>query len=347
MDIKFKRLKSKKLSRKAVLFSLISVLFSVLFITIFSQNFNTLYEDRIPGSNIRIKVMDTYVRNFETYIDDSVKVSAYRTLDAVTRYGYSQNKFFADFYSFNKTFHDCMICNRVDCSNAGSSSCNLGSYYLDARLWNITNLSNKELNIKTTYHINSVSIEQRLAFEVEVKINISYNITDNSDENYYARWSKETVLIQPISIIGLLEPMGNINDSTDRYNRTIKRYQGICEYDDSGSCWNNDTTQQFYQDVSFRLQKNSSSFLQRYWSDNSPSSCCGIETILHPSELPIPPNGNNSYVEHYYWNYTYGCSGGKTISVYLLNGDKISLDSNTASRYGLTDSDIVGIVCRS
>ena len=58
MDIK---LWSRKLHRKAVLFSLISVLFSVLFITIFSQNFNTLYEDRIPGSDIRIKVIDTYV----------------------------------------------------------------------------------------------------------------------------------------------------------------------------------------------------------------------------------------------------------------------------------------------
>jgi hypothetical protein len=203
------------------------------------------------------------------------------------------------------------------------------------------------LNIKTTYHINSISIEQRLAFEVEVKVNISYNITDSSDENYYARWSKETIITQPISIIGLLEPTGNINDSTDTYNRTIQRYNGICEYDDSGTCWNKTNTQQFYQDISFRLQKNSTSFLQRYWNDNSPSSCCGIETILHPSELHFPPNVNQSYIEHYYWNNTRGCDGGLTISVYNLSYNNVSLDSGTASRYGLTDSDVVGIVCRS
>jgi len=341
MDLKLKKL---KLSRKAVLFSLISVLFSVLFITIFSQNFNTLYEDRIPGSNIRIKVIDTYVRNFETYLGDSTQVSTYRTLDAITNYSYNKHKFFADFNSFNKTFHDCMICNRVDCSNVGSDSCGLGLYYLDARLRNITTLSNQQLNINTTYHINSISIEQRLAFEVEVTINISYNITDNSDEKYYAKWSKETIITQPVSIIGLLEPTGNINDSTDRYNRTIKRYKGICESNDA--CWNAVNTEEFYKDYSFRLYQNSTSFLQRYWNDNSPSSCCGIETILHPSELPVPPDGNRSYIEHYYWNDAYTCSGGKTISVYNISYDNVSLDSGTAARYGLTDSDVVGIVCR-
>jgi hypothetical protein len=343
MDIKY-----KKLRKKAVLFSLISVLFSVLFITIFSQNFNTLYEDRIPGSNIRIKVIDTYVRNFETYLGDSVKVSTYRTLDALTKYNYNRQAFFSDFNNFNQTFRNCMICNHVDCNNLASTDCGLGQYYLEARLNNITNLSNEELNIKTTYKINSINIEQRLAFEVEVKINVSYNITDKSDENYYAKWSKEILLTQPISLIGLLEPTGNINDTTNTYNRTIKRYKGVCEYDDSGGCWDSDTTQQFYQDISFRLQKNSTSFLQRYWNDTSPSSCCGIETILHPSELPMPADGNRSYMEHYYWSDIYKCSiPGMTISIYLLNGDRVSLDSGAASRYGLTESDIVGIVCRS
>jgi hypothetical protein len=338
--------KERKWNKKAVLFSLISVLFAVLFITLYSQKFSTVSEDRIPGSNIRIKVMDTYVRNFEIYSGDSIKVSTYRTLDAITRYQFTKKQFLTDYKEFNTTFYNCMKCGYINCTNRiAANDCKLGQYYLEARLDNLSNISNDQLNIKTTYQINSISIQQRLAFEVEVKVNMSYNITDNSDGKYYAKWDREFVITQPLSIIGLPDPKGNINDSTDTYNRTIKRYAGICEYDEA--CWlDKANTIQFYIDKSFRLYRNSTSFLQRYWNDNNASNCCGIEAILYPSDLPAPADGNRSYIDHYYWNNTYSCSGGMTISTYLLNGDQVSLDSSTASRYGLTGSDISSVVCR-
>ena len=106
---------AKPFKRKAVLFSLISVLFAILFITLFSQSFNTLYEDRIPGSNIRIKVMDTYTRNFERYIGESIKISTYKALNNITIYNreHNSNRFFIDSQEFNDTFENCMICGYI------------------------------------------------------------------------------------------------------------------------------------------------------------------------------------------------------------------------------------------
>jgi len=336
MDIKLHQRLIKKFNKKAVLFSLISVLFSVLFITIFSQNFSTLYEDRIPGSNIRINVLDVYVRNFETYIGDSARISTFRTLDALTTYSNNRHQFFNNSTDFDQAFSDCMIYNRVN-----GVDCGLGQYSLTARLDDIANLSNSELNIKTVYKINSVSIEQDFAFEVEIKVNISYNITDNSDENYYAKWTKEIVITQPVSIIGLQEPTGNINDSTNRYNRTIKRYDGNCKTNTSIECWTPANIIQFYQDQSFRLQPNSTSFLQRYWNDKTPSDKLGIETILHPSELPLPLNLNHSYTEQHYWDAAYTCNNSTiSIGIYSITGDNVSLDHNTAIIYGLSNSSI-------
>lgn len=337
MDIKLKKFK-----RKAVLFSLISVLFSVLFVTIFSQNFKTTYEDRIPGSNIRIKVMDTYVRNFETYLGDSIKISTYRTLDAITNIKHTERAFFTDEASFNTTFSECMKCGYTNCV-ARVTECNL-QYYLEARLNNITNLSDEELNIKTTYKINSIKIEHESAFNVRTTVNISYNVTDDSEELNYARWNKNIIVEQSVSIIGLLDPIGNINDGTNTYNRTIKEYTGTCQGDPS--CWDPTNTEEFYEDMSFTLAKDRGiSFLQRYWNDTTPSKY-GIETIIHPTELPSP-DGNNSFIDRRYWNNTFTCNynPGMSISIYVLDGEYVSLDSNSSSWYGLTVGDMYGIVC--
>jgi len=329
-----------RMNRRAVLFSLISVLFSVLFITIFSQEFTSTYEDRIPGSNIRIKVMDVYTRNFEVYIGDSVKVATYHTLDGITIYQHNNGRmFFKDFSEFNKTFRDCMTCGYVNCSNQiPSKSCNVGDYSLKSRLDNITALSLQQLNIQTNYTLNSIDIRQDYPFEVEVTVNISYNVTDDSGANYYARWTKNSIITQEVPIVGLLEPTGYINDSTNTYRQRIARYSGVCEFDES--CWTNTTTQQFYSQNNFRYYSGGVSFLQRYWNDNSVSDCCGIETIMHPTQLSNPDR-TNSYIDHYYWSGSYSCAAGNKIVSLKFGSDNVSLDENTASRYGVTNQSTV------
>jgi hypothetical protein len=329
MDIRFTHIKKNK---KAILFSLISVLFSMLFITIFSQTFSTAQEDRIPGSNIRIKVIDVYTRNFETYVGDSIKLATYKTLDAITIYQDGKG-FFADFTAFNKTFYNCMLCGYVDCSaKIPANNCNLGNDDLTSRINNITQLSLEQINIKTNYTINSITIApQTYPFEVEVTVNITYEITDASGGESYAKWTKEKIISQSVSIEGLLDPTGKINDAN--YERRITIYSGICE--SNSSCWNPTTTRDFYQERSFRYYTNSTSFLQRYWNDYSDSGCCGIETIIHPSELAIP-NLRNSYIDQYYWRGGYTCDDGKSVINITFGTDEVHLDSATAARYGVT-----------
>lgn len=327
-------------NRKAIMFSLISVLFAVLFVTIFSRNFDTMYEDRMPGSNIRIKVIDVYTRNFDAYISSSVKVATYRTLDAITVYRRNNSKFFSGFDEFNETFYNCITCGYVDCTPAGmipSNDCKIGQYTLKSRLDTITNLSMEQMNIKTEYVINSITISQNHPFEVEISVDISYNVSDGSGEDNYARWEKHEVLTQGVRITGLLDPTGYINDSGNAYKRTIIEYTGLCAFDDR--CWNYNTTSQFYNEYSFRSYSNGTSFLQRYWNDNTPSDCCGLETILHPSDLS-PRNMNNSHIDHYYWNGTYTCSNGQRILVTTFGPDSVYLDERTNARYGLTNNSL-------
>lgn len=324
-----------KFKKKAILFSLISILFAILFITLYSQSFSTIYEDRLPGSNIRIKVIDTYTRNFEKYLENSIKVSSYNSLEAITKYRYNNGKFFNNFEEFNYTFYNCMICGYTNCSNKNSTyNCSISDHSLTDRLNNITNLSKDELNIKTEYIINSINIEEKYDFEVQVTVNISYNITDDNAEQNYAKWNKEKIIIQQISIIGLIDPKGYLNDSTNNYNRVIQKYRGNCTT--NPMCWNSATVEQFYTENSFRFSRKGASFLNRYWNNMSPSECCGIETILHPSELS-PLEENNSYVDIYYWDGAHTCKNHTIVKV-NLDGDEVHLDLATASAYNINNS---------
>ncbi|MGV8086132.1 MAG: hypothetical protein ACP5N1_00740 [Candidatus Woesearchaeota archaeon] len=326
-----------KFKKRAILFSLISILFAVLFITLYSQNFSTIYEDRLPGSNIRIKVIDTYTRNFEKYVENSIKVSSYNSLEAITKYRYTHGKFFNDFKEFNYTFYNCMMCGYTNCSNRNSTyNCSISDHSLIDRLNNITNLSKDELNIKTEYVVNSIRIEEQHDFEVQVTVNISYNITDDSAGQNYAKWRKEKIIVQQISIVGLIDPKGYLNDSTNSYTRAIKKYRGNCTTDPL--CWSSATVEQFYNENSFRFSKRGASFLNRYWNNMTPSECCGIETILHPSELS-PLDENNSYIDTYYWDGTRTCEN-NTILTIDFGIDEVHLDSASASAYNINNSAI-------
>ena len=325
-------------NRKAIIFSLMSVLFAILFITVFSQNFHSSPEDSIPGSNIRIKVLDTFTRNFENYVGDSIRVSTYMTLESMTKYRALNGGFFADQNSFNQAFSNCMICGTYNCAPGPSCTGN-PSYDLNTSIATIANLASIDMNINTQYKINSVSVTQTYPFEVEVSVDISYNVTDNSG-NYYARWSKNSVINQSVSIIGLRDPLGYIN-SSGNYNNPITMYTGDCQF--SGGCWNIANVTVFYKQDSYRYYSNGTNFLERYWQGIASSSCCGIENILHPNQLSSPLNINNTFVDNYYWSNQYRChntNGTKMLNI-TIAGDTISMDEITAGRYGIASNGTV------
>jgi hypothetical protein len=172
---------------------------------------------------------------------------------------------------------------------------------------------------------------------VNVTIDISYNVTDNSSPKYYATWNKEKIISQPIVITGLLDPTGYISDAKHDGNRTIKEYSGDCVTNDA--CWNFVTVEQFYNESSFRQYNNGTSFLHRYWNDNSPSGLYGLETILHPSNISNI-DVNSTYIDHYYWNHTYTCANhNKRMLNIILGSENVHMDDITAARYNVTGPD--------
>jgi hypothetical protein len=323
--------------KRAVVFTLISSLFATLFIVLFSYDFQTIFEDVTSASNMRIRVMDTYVKNFESYIGGSLRVSTYRTLDSIYTERLANGSPFRTQQDFNYTFVSCMSCGYTNCTSM-SKQCN-GSFA--SFMNNITFSALSNLNINTSYRINSITLYQTYPFDVEVSLDISYNVSDNINTNF-SSWARRVVINETISIIGLKDPLVGLKSYN---NRSIKQ-NTVCLYQ---SCWNKDTAKVFFDNKEYRHYPNGSSYLQRFWNITAISSCCGLETFLDSTIANY--STFNSYVDIYYWTGQYNCTNinftGLPGSLEIIKIDYIApdfkLDSKTAARFSLTSDGV--LVC--
>ncbi len=328
--------------KKAILFTLISVLFSALFISLFSEDYSTSITESIPSTNIRIKVLDTYTRNFDKYTDHAFEIATYKTLESITQYNKIQGRFLPNEQSFNDTFENCITCGLMDCNIPLSPACQdpISGYDLNKSLTNISDLARSELNINTTFKINSVEITQKLPYEVEVTLNLSYNVSDNAGGDY-ALWERNRVTTQKVSIIGLSDPL--FYPSTDGLmNRQIIRYTGSCEFNES--CWNVTNVKYMFDRAEYRFSVLGTSYIQRFWNSSTASACCGLESFLNSTMLGNWVRVNNSFVDHYYWAGNYSCQGtpGETPIIIFNNiYTNFSLDEETASRYNIINDGII------
>ena len=211
---------------------------------------------------------------------------------------------------------------------------------LDSYLEQISTSANMNLNIDTKYVINSINITQEYPFDVEVRLNITYNISDKGDPTF-ASWDKNEMIAQTVSIINLKDPLVGVN-TNGTFERKIVR-TNICSANDT--CWDINKMTQFYSLKEYRHYVNSSSYLQRFWNDSSQSACCGLETLLDKSVISFSKMA--SYTDHTYWNASFDCSNPDSIKVLEINATAygFKLDEATAARYYVTESGVV--VCPS
>lgn len=337
--MKIKKFKSNK---KAVLFTLISILMAALFIAMFSYDNEVQLDDKITSTNLRVKILDSYVRDFESYAEDSIDISAYRTLESLTNMKSISGEFFTTETEFNNTFSNCMICGNTTCGAGVLISCGsplitpTQSYSINDILFSITSIADSQLNIRTEYAINSIKIDQKYTpSDVQISLDISYNISDKT--NSYASWHRRQTINKTISIIGLTDPTSSIN-TEGNYNQPIKMTD-ICEND--ATCWNLANFELFYNAHEFKDEDNSTSYLSRFWNSTKYSECCGIESMLNSKNEFIDDDELKSYTDHQYWNKDIACED-------LLLFDDIAtgfkLDKRVAIKYNITDEGTL-LVC--
>ena len=112
-----------------------------------------------------------------------------------------------------------------------------------------------------------------------------------------------------MGIEGLQDPLYAVLGS---YDNTIT--QSIIRDDR----WNNDTLYFMIYNRTYRHHSDAPSLIQRFQGLFSNSSCCGVESMIHPDES-IGDYQNKSFVDYLFWNNTAMCAGVPPVIVYKID----------------------------
>lgn len=328
-----KKLKMK-FGKKSILLTLAALLISLLFFIMFSgENYISSYYAS-QSTNTRINTMNTYVKGFSTYASDALDIATYSALHSLYLKYSALGVYSSDANNFNKDLINCIQCGAMSCSPILQACTGMEGKDMTSLLNNLTSLASVNLNIETTFKINSITIIQDYPFDIDVKAEISYTVSDKNVN--YSTWNRIENITTIVSIIGLNDPLIGISSKGVNEKKIIK--STICQANES--CWDLDTAKKFYTEQTFRYTVNGTSFLSRYWNSTNSSSCCGIESFMNVS---IVGNTNASYLDHYYYSGVHTCYEDIILEFKSIDSG-FKLDSLTAGRYDISDDGT--LICR-
>ncbi|GIU69498.1 MAG: hypothetical protein KatS3mg002_0734 [Candidatus Woesearchaeota archaeon] len=320
--------------KKAILMTITALLLSALFFVVFSKESSIPVYYSSQPIKTRVLVLDEYVKTIPKIAGDSLDISTRDALNSLY-IDYSKSGVFPSEQLFYQNLKNCIICGKKDSCQAGLSDCvAMNSTDMMSILSLVANLSYNHLNVNTDFKIYNLYVSQNYPFDVDVVIDLEYNVYDSYLD---ITWKRRDNISKVVSIIGLKDPLTGINTMNMFEKQVIP--SDICAYNET--CWNFVNAQKFFEEQTFTYSPVGTSFLSRYWNSTNPSTCCGIESFVNISD-----SRNISFLDHYYFSGRYYCTGiaipgEKKILSYPSISSYFKLDEYTAGRYGMSDQGIV------
>ncbi|MBU0665949.1 MAG: hypothetical protein ABIC91_04695 [Nanoarchaeota archaeon] len=291
------------LNKKAIMFTFLSVMIATLFSFMFSGSKITPFNEQTQTTKMQIKTLNTFTKDFETYVERSLEISSYAAVQGMIEYMHIKkiNGMEPYYDSVEEIQADFLECMNESTINSGSPCPFMKEKNFTNIINPVINLSYEEFNIDTSYQIWDFGMSQEKdPFGLNVWVNISYSI-----KHKYAEWNISKKIIESkISIIGLKDPLYLINGT---YNNTFKKT--------NINRWNTTTTGEFLDSYSYRVftgtsfGRNGFSFLERFINPIrtgyyiSAAGNLRIESFIHPDNLSSSEQRiDTAYVDFIFWN---------------------------------------------
>jgi hypothetical protein len=273
------------LNKKAIIFTMIAVLMSLLFTIIFAPNYQLPYDHENDAIRLRVLTLDQFAKDFENYAEFALELKSYEVLEALIERAADKKKIY-----FENYFESCITKNTMGVDNCSSTGQNVTIYNA---LDKIVNLSRNNLSIQLAYRVNKVDITQENPWKLRARMNITYYITD-----VYAEWERTKIITSDVSIEDLKDPIYALNKT---YNNTFKQNKvAVTE-------WNITKLQAFYDSKEYRYNPRAPSFIDRVeYNLTGNSTCCGIESLVDITQTGFKPN--RTFVDYeLFANHYYSC----------------------------------------
>jgi len=204
----------RKISKKGIVFTIISVALSAVIIATFFFNIQVPLDSSVDRTGLRIKSINKYIEQLDTYIPAQTSSSSRATLKEMIDEMITADSYFA---SFTDTYTDCQM---------GITSPTTCTYGLQDKLDELDNIAFNQLTINSSLNVTNLEIYQVDPWYLTTKVNVSIDIIDS-----YAEWHFNKAYIVNTSFLGLYDPAYQVDvdgvvlpvSYPARFNTTIDR----------------------------------------------------------------------------------------------------------------------------
>ncbi len=323
MAIKNFKFKSILKNKKAIYFSMISLLILLVLIASVKQSpyivesqTQNFYEKRILLTTNQI---DSFRKGF---LEKSVEFSSYSSLKGIAEYRIRLGKNYLNKKELENDLKNAILFGNVTvCLKVGlGENCfqdplsKVSGYKYDfglvKLLENYSKLMYDAYKIKfefpknfNDYKIKVYQDKNTGPFYVGVNLTFSYNVSAGKDDKGkdIAVWNiTETIPIK-VPIEGIKDPYMSITSGRN-YNYTFKKF--------FSEKWNTEVFKTFVDSQAYVYNNQSLSFLGRFYNSKEYNECCGITTTINKTKYDLYHCGNigeitnRSFIDCEYFDYT-------------------------------------------
>lgn len=313
------------LSKRGIIFSLIAIALSGLFVVLFASTYEQETDGRNNVVRTRVLALDDAITSLYSYAESAHQQAAEGALNGLYDEVESDD-FLAD---FNQSFTDCVEISSASCTNPSNLSILLKNY---------TTLLEDSLGAEVNATVNDVTLTSEGYWGFTLRSNITVTVDDK-----YASWDLSRTVTAEVSTLDTPDPAYiKINDD---YGGSVKR--PIKKNEVVGGNWNISTFTEYFTGQDHHASESGPCLSQRYEGDfTSPWSNCGLESVVDPEEHPALKDPANADIVHLDWQVlngeTHGCDGEEDdfrVSVNAVNKN-LTLAKSDAQRYGLWDDHV-------
>lgn len=285
----------KNISKKGIFFTFIAITMMTIFILVFTPQVDLSLQKDTQALNARISTINNYINDLQyNYLRAVMRVTGQKTIESLIFYMNSTGTFLSDFDSaFQEVFVNGTINNvQIDSITVKKIMDNRTFTNWSSR---ISQSSLNVLKVNTTIFVENASATQTNPWEIDLILKINLSVKSN-----VAEWNKISTIKTTLPIEGFYDPSYLVNVNVlDSYSYGKK----IKNADMQFNKWNITYVRYHLRNDTYVYwgNANAPSYLSRFTNTFTPSSCCGIESLVNPNLLPSK-DLMDSYVDYIFWN---------------------------------------------
>jgi hypothetical protein len=317
-------------STKGMYFSLLTILFLVIFLFFFSVHIYRKNTDKMFAIESRITSMDSFLNDVNRDLERGLYISSFRAILSMQEYMTLYGVFFHDIQS---DFFEAITNGTINGTHVSMMDSALESAKITDWIDNI-NEQAEQLNLVLNISIKNFSLYQNDPWHITVGINATLQLSDSAG---LATWNKQLYIETVLGIEGFEDPLYIVH-GLGRFSNAINitRFDNNYSYY-NGSVWNISNLITHFEGSLYAAHSDAPSFLMRF-ENNLSTSPQGIESIINLQELAsrFSPEEMTIYYDKCIIDYIYWSE--ENPPIYRINNTPswYKIDNDHRAKYNVT-----------